>query len=88
MDLDVIQQPQIKVYYDDNEIIGEYQSDLLVEDKVMVELKAKKKLIEDFEAQLLNCLRGTDVEVGLLLNFGPKPEIIRKIFDNNLKKSA
>ena len=54
---------------------------------VIVELKAVKRLLEEHEAQLLNYLKSTPYEVGLLLNFGPKPEIKRKAFDNSRKGS-
>ena len=74
----------INVIYD-NEIIGEYFADILVDNKVIIELKAAKCLSEEHEAQLLNYLKATDIEVGLLLNFGVKPEIKRKAFDNNRK---
>jgi GxxExxY protein len=80
-------QVPIKVYYDDGEIIGEYCADILVDGKVMVEIKATKKLVEENEAQLLNYLSATDIEVGLLLNFGPEPGIKRKAFDNRRKKN-
>ena len=76
-----VSQDPIKVLYE-NEVIGEYYADLLVDRKVIVEIKATKNLIIDHEAQLLNYLKATDIEVGLLLNFGPKPEIKRKVFDN------
>ena len=79
-----IAQAPIKVLYD-KEIIGEYNADILVDNKIIVELKAAKSLVEDNEAQLLNYLKATDKEVGLLLNFGPKPEIKRKAFDNARK---
>ena len=69
------------MFYED-EIIGEYFADLLVDDKVIVEIKASKNLVVENEAQLLNYLKASDIEVGLLLNFGPKPDIKRKIFDN------
>ncbi len=62
--------------------LGEYFTDILVDNKVIVELKAAKCLAEEHEAQLLNYLKATDIEVGLLLNFGPEPEIKRKAFDN------
>jgi GxxExxY protein len=70
-----------------NEIIGEYFADILVEDRVMVELKAAQSLNIEHEAQLLNYLRATPYEVGLLLNFGPKPEFRRKAFDNDRKST-
>ena len=50
-----------------------------------MEIKAIRTLLFDHEAQLLNYLKATDIEVGLLLNFGPKPQIKRKVFDNNRK---
>ena len=76
-----VSQSPIKVLYD-NKLIGEYFADILVDDKVIVEIKAAKCVALEHEAQLLNYLKATDKEVGLLLNFGPKPEIIRKVFDN------
>jgi GxxExxY protein len=79
-----VSQAPIAVMYED-EIMGEYSADILVDDKVIVELKAAKSLAPDHKAQLLNYLKATDKEVGLLLNFGPKPEISRKVFDNNRK---
>ena len=74
-------QSPIKVLYE-KQIIGEYFADILVDDKVIVEIKASKRLALEHEAQLLNYLKATDIEVGLLLNFGPKPELKRKVFDN------
>jgi GxxExxY protein len=84
--LDVIQEACIVVYYD-SEVVGEYFADLLVAGLVIIELKAVKKLSEEHEAQLLNYLKATPYEVGLLLNFGPKPEVKRKAFDNSRKGS-
>lgn len=86
MGLQVEQQHKILVYYD-GEIVGEYFADLLVEGKVIVELKAAQAVAKEHEAQLLNYLRATPYEVGLLLNFGPKPSFARKAFDNNRKVS-
>ena len=74
-------QSPIKVTYE-GEIVGEHAADIIVDSKVIIELKAAKKIAEDHHAQLLNYLKATDMEVGLLLNFGPKPEISRKVFDN------
>ena len=71
----------IKVFYKDK-IIGEYFADILVDENVIVEIKATKTLVLEHEAQLLNYLKATHIEVGLLLNFGPKPQIKRKVFDN------
>jgi GxxExxY protein len=58
---------------------------LIVEDLIVLELKAAEYIVKDFENQILNYLRGTDCEVGLLLNFGKKPEFKRKIFENKRK---
>ena len=76
---------QIKVYYKGKEV-GEYYADLVVNGHVILELKAHECILPAHENQLINYLRGTDKEVGLLLNFGPKPEFRRKAFDNNRKK--
>jgi GxxExxY protein len=77
-------QKKISVYYKGTEV-GEYYADLLVEDLIILELKAADCIVKDFENQILNYLRGTDCEVGLLLNFGKKPEFKRKIFENHRK---
>ena len=82
--LPAVSQSPIKVVYGD-EIIGEYFADILVDGKIIIEIKAVKNLIVDHEAQILNYLKATNVEVGLLLNFGPEPEIKRKVFDNSRK---
>lgn len=80
----VLQQQNIKVYYEDEEI-GDYYADLLINDLVLVELKAAENLCEEHEAQLINYLKATKIEVGLLLNFGKKAEFKRKIFTNDRK---
>lgn len=77
-------QNPIDVYYSGKKV-GLYFADILVEDKVIIELKAAEGLCEEHETQLINYLKATDIEVGLLLNFGKKPEIKRKIFHNHLK---
>jgi len=77
-------QKQIKVNYKGFEV-GEYYADIVVEDLVILELKAAEFLVKEFEAQLINYLRGTNMEVGLLLNFGKKPEFIRKVYENSRK---
>jgi GxxExxY protein len=82
--LSVKAQWPIHVYYAEK-IVGEYFSDILVEDSIIVEIKAVKALSSEHEAQLLNYLKATQIEVGLLVNFGPKPEITRKVFDNSRK---
>ena len=83
MGLNANKQEQIKVYYADVEV-GEYYADLIVENSVIVELKAAENLCEEHEYQLVNYLKATEIEVGLLLNFGKKPEMRRKVFSNNI----
>ena len=85
LNLQASSQEPIKVLYN-GVIIGEYFADVLVEGKVILEIKAARTLTEEHEAQLLNYLKATIIEVGLLLNFGPRPEIRRKAFDNERKK--
>ena len=80
--LHVERQKPINVFYE-NELVGEYFADLLVENNVIIELKAAEGICEEHENQLINYLKATDIEVGLLLNFGKKPEVKRKIFTNN-----
>jgi GxxExxY protein len=75
----------IKVYYL-GQLIGEYFADLIVNDLIILEIKAAKSLVDEHEAQLLNYLKATPYEVGLLLNFGPKPETKRRSFDNTRKE--
>ncbi|HMU43267.1 MAG TPA: GxxExxY protein [Ignavibacteriaceae bacterium] len=80
-------QKPIKVQYE-SQIVGEYFADIIVNNKVILELKAVESLIEEHELQLINYLKATKIELGLLLNFGKKPEIRRKIFTNDLRKSV
>ena len=82
--LTVKQQIPIKVYYE-GQVVGEYFADLLVNDLVIIELKAAEQIIKAHEAQLVNYLKATSLEVGLILNFGPKTEFKRKIFSNSRK---
>lgn len=77
-------QKRIKVYYKEIEV-GDYIADIVVNDLVILELKAQEFLVEANEFQLINYLKGTSCEVGLLLNFGKKPEFIRKVYQNNRK---
>ncbi len=84
MGLKVEPQVEICVYFE-SQIVGEYFADLVVNDVVIVELKAASRLLPEHEAQLLNYLRATPYEVGLLLNFGPKPDFKRKAYENHRK---
>ena len=77
-------QKRIKVYYKEIEV-GDYFADIIVNDLVILEFKAHDYLIEANEFQLINYLKSTSCEVGLLLNFGKKPEFIRKFYQNNRK---
>ena len=67
-------------------LVGEFRADLLVDSNVLIELKAVQKLDMSHEKQLLNYLRATEIEVGLLFNFGPQPQIRRLALDNERKK--
>ncbi len=77
-------QRQIKVFYDGLEV-GVYYPDIIVDETIILELKASEYLLEENEFQLINYLKATEIEIGLLLNFGKKPEIKRKIFTNDRK---
>ena|SRR5215831_16068444 len=66
--------------------VGSFEADVLVNKCVLLELKATRTLDSAHEAQLLNYLRATDIEVGLLFNFGVKPEFRRLVFDNSRKQ--
>ena len=82
--LTVKQQVPIKVYYE-AKIVGGYFADLLVNEVVVVELKAIEQILEAHEDQVVNYLKATNIEIELLLNFGPKAEFKRKIFSNTRK---
>ena len=78
-------QKPIKVHYYDN-LVGEYFADIIVEDSIIIELKAATAIVEEHELQLINYLKATELEIGFLLNFGKLPEFKRKIFTNDRKK--
>ena len=77
----------IPVLYD-GKTVGEYFADIIVNDLVIIEIKATEVLREEHRYQLLNYLKATDKEIGLLLNFGKKPEFKRIIFTNDRKKNV
>ena len=83
--LSYAQQLPIKVKYRGH-VVGEYFADLVIEDAVIVEVKAVRTLLPEHGAQLLNYLKATDYEVGLILNFGPKAKVVSKVLDNDLKR--
>jgi GxxExxY protein len=80
----VIQQSPIHVFYE-GYLVGEYFADLIVNDLVIIELKTAEKIREEHVAQLTNYLKATHLEVGLLLNFGKKPEFRRIVFTDQFK---
>jgi len=84
MGIDVEQQKNIKVFYREK-VVGDYFADLIVDQSIIIELKAAESLCEEHEAQLLNYLRATTIELGFLFNFGKKAEFRRKIFTNDKK---
>ena len=63
-----------------NHLVGEFKTDIMVEDKIIIEIKAVANLISQNEAQLINYLKATGIKVGLLVNFGDKLEFKRRIF--------
>lgn len=75
------QQERVDVRYD-GILVGKHFADVVLENLVLVELKSSKQLIDKDGARLLNYLKATKYEVSLLLNFGTKPEIKRKVFDD------
>ena len=82
----LVQSPvEIPVFFRGHKV-GDFEADLLVEKCVLLELKAARTLDSSHKAQLLNYLRATEIEIGLLLNFGVKPEIKRLIYDNPRKR--
>ncbi len=78
------QQQHIHVYYDE-EKVGDYYADIIVEEDIIIELKAAESIVKEHEYQLINYLKATEIEVGLLLNFGKAPQFKRKIFTNDRK---
>ncbi|MEZ6056152.1 MAG: GxxExxY protein [Planctomycetaceae bacterium] len=83
--LTVAQQDPISVYYDGAHV-GTYFADIIVNQLVIIEVKVSESLHTTHEAQLLNYLKATQIEVGLLLNFGEKPDFRRKAFSNERKR--
>jgi len=66
--------------------VGDFRADVLVENRILLELKSARTLDRSHEAQLLHYLRATEIEIGLLLNFGERPQFRRLLFDNERKK--
>ena len=82
--LEVKSQYPISVYYEGNQV-GEYYADILVDNCIIIENKVAEIIKEEHEFQLINYLKATEIEVGILLNFGKKPSFKRKYFTNDRK---
>ena len=80
MGFEVAYEKPITVYYD-GQVVGDYFADIVVADKVILEIKAVQTLNAAYEAQLVNYLKATNIDVGLLLNFGESLDVKRKIFE-------
>ena len=87
MDLECVSQSEIKVIYT-GQLVGDYFADIIVENSVIVELKAVEKIVRIHEVQLVNYLKATGIEVGLLLNFGTKPEFKRRVLTKEYLKHS
>ena len=85
--LDAQQQVSVPVWFH-GQRVGDFYADIIVNDLVILELKAARSIDQAHIAQLLNYLRATEVEVGFLLNFGPKPEFKRQAYSNSRKNLA
>jgi len=83
--LSVEKQKPVTVFYK-GQIVGEYIVDLIIEDKVLVELKAVEKTVDAHEVQLKNYLQSTNIEIGLLLNFGNSVQVRRKFVENRSRE--
>jgi GxxExxY protein len=75
----------IRVFYESFSV-GDYFAAIIIDDCIIIENKAIETLVDDNVFQLINYLKATNIEVGLLLNFGKKPEFKRKIFTNDRKR--
>jgi GxxExxY protein len=83
--LEIVRQPVYNAHFR-GRVIGEFRADMVVESKVILELKAARSICAEHEAQIMNYLRATNLEVGLLLNFGPKPDFRRFVYANERKQ--
>lgn len=82
--LDVVQQQAIRVMFD-GEVVGHYIADIIVDRKVILEIKTVKQINDAHKKQLTNYLKATDAQVGLILNFGPEADFSRSLFTNDRK---
>lgn len=81
----VLQQQNIKVFYE-NQVVGNYYADIIVNDLIILEIKASEGLRDENKVQLINYLKATNKEIGLLFNFGKKPDFKRAIFSNEIEE--
>lgn len=81
----VVKQQPIKVYFEGT-LVGDFRADLVVNDCVIIELKAVESIHPKHEVQLVNYLKSTEIEVGLVINFGEELKMKRKVFSNNQKR--
>ena len=77
--LQAVAQKSLNVYYK-NQLVGEFKADIIVEDKIIIEIKAVNTLTTQHEAQLINYLKATGIKVGLIVNFVDKLEFKRRVF--------
>lgn len=82
--INCVRQAPINVYYE-AEPVGEYFADILINNEIILELKAAQCIVTEHEAQLLNYLKATSIELGYVFNFGLKPQFVRKAFSYNRK---
>ena len=85
--VDVRREVPVTIHHRGTEV-GLYRVDLLVEDRILVEVKAHRMLVEADQRQLINYLKATSYEVGFLLNFGPKPAFLRRILSRDRRHSG
>lgn len=83
--LSCVKQQSVRVHYEGT-VVGDYFADIIVENCIILELKAAEGIAEEHEIQITNYLKATDKEIGLLLNFGKRPQFKRKIFTNDKKR--
>ena len=83
--LKVEREVPIRVIFD-GVVVGKFRADILINDRILIEVKASKALTDADEKQLMNYLKGTRIEIGYILHFGPTPQFRRKVFTNDRKQ--
>ena len=82
--LTVLERPSYPVFFR-GEIIGEFFPDVVVDDVVLVEIKSRSTVVKQDDAQVINYLRVSPLEVALIFNFGPKPQVLRRVLSSERK---